>query len=85
MVYRVARDAYVFGDADQGYASYLVPTALTGCVSRELIASVIGRVEQSAAQITGRQTFAEVLATASDIVVREPGKGIMEPYKPEER
>jgi hypothetical protein len=75
MVYRVAKDEYVFGDDEQGYVSYLVPTSLTGCISRETIEMVLPRVEQQAATIVGRQTFAEVLAHASDVTVRPPGAG----------
>jgi hypothetical protein len=76
MVYRVARDEYVFGTHEQGYVSYLVPTSLTGCISRETIEMVLPRTEQAAARVVGRQTFAEVLAEAADITQREPGAGI---------
>lgn len=75
MVYRDARDEYVFGSNEQGYVSYLVPTSLTGCISRETIAMVLPRVEQQASNVVGRQTFAEVLAHASDVTLRRPGEG----------
>jgi hypothetical protein len=86
MVSHVALDKFDFGgkEDDHGYTSYLVPTALTGCVSRQIIAEVLALVEENAKQVTGRQKWADAIAEAK-IIRTELGRAVMEAWEPDNR
>lgn len=81
MVYMTIQDEYRFGggEGDQGVTSYLVPTELTGCISRETIAQVLPKVEAGAKKFEGRQKFSDAFKEATSSIYM-PGKGVLTPY-----
>ncbi|HXH40988.1 MAG TPA: serine protease [Thermoanaerobaculia bacterium] len=82
MVSHVALDKFEFGgENEHGYTAYLVPTALTGCVSRQIIAEVLPLVEGEAEKITGREKWEDAIKKAK-IIPTESGRAVMEPWHP---
>ena len=82
MVYSVAQESYSLGGGndDDGYMRYAVPTSLTCCVSREILAEVLPHVNRDAAAMRDRKTLNEIIAAGPKTVL--PGQKIFEPWKP---
>ncbi len=81
MVYSVMTDQFSFGgnEGDDGTTLYNVPTSLTCCVSREILAEVLPQVHQQAAAQRERRPLREFIAGQSRVI--EPGANILEPWR----
>jgi len=59
--------------------TYSVPTSLTLCISREILAEVLPHVNRDSAAVGGRRPLKEFIAAGPKPV--RPGQKIFEPWK----